>query len=142
MIAHLNSFQLSRNSSISSGKWLIFLDTVTSLEDFFTYIHVPLDCKFLVAQNSNVEGEEYVEVAFTEVYRVRPSLPLQKHRVGNWSSSTGVVWSAVPFYERRKDLQGITINAALTEDVSILLKFYIKTPQNAQSIGAKRYNIY
>jgi hypothetical protein len=68
-----------------------------------------------------MESEEYVKVALTEVYRIRRYLPLQKDRVGNWSSSTGLVWSAVPFYKRRGDLHGTVIKAALAQDVSTLL---------------------
>jgi hypothetical protein len=127
MKMHLTSFQASKMRNMSSGKWFMFLDPVISPEDFFLHIHVPVDCEFLIAQNSNVESEKHVQVKLMEVYRVRPSLPLQKEWVGNWSSATGVVWSAVPFYERRGDLQGTRIKATLTDDVSVLLMLYTRT---------------
>jgi hypothetical protein len=34
----------------SRAIWLLFLDTSTSLEQFFTDINIPFDCQFLVAQ--------------------------------------------------------------------------------------------
>jgi hypothetical protein len=80
-----------------------------------------------VVQNSNLESEEHVEVAFIEVYRVHPSLPLQKHRIGNWSTVTGPTWTSVPFCKRRSDLQGTTIKATLVDDASILILLYITT---------------
>jgi hypothetical protein len=113
-------FQLSKRNKLSSGKWLIFLDAVTSLEELFRDIYIPFDCDFLVAENSSVMDEEDLEVTLTEVYHVQFSGPLQKYRIGNWSSGTGITWSTVPFYQRRGDLQGIEIRAAIVADVGVL----------------------
>jgi hypothetical protein len=97
----------------------VFLDPVTSLEEFFIDVHIPFDCEFLIAENSNVRDEEHLELTLTEVYRVHLSGPLQKYRVGNWSSGAGITWSTVPFYQRRGNLQGITIKAAIVADVGV-----------------------
>jgi hypothetical protein len=56
----------------SRALWLLFLDTNTSLEQFFTDINIPFDCQYLVAQPQS----DHV-VVLTEVYRVSPTLPLQ-----------------------------------------------------------------
>jgi hypothetical protein len=48
----------------SRAIWLLFLDTNTSLEQFFTDINIPFDSHFLVAQPQS----DHV-VVLTEVYR-------------------------------------------------------------------------
>jgi hypothetical protein len=86
--------------------WLLFLDTNTSLEQFFTDINIPFDCQFLVAQPQS----DHV-VVLTEVYRVSPTLPLQTYRFGNWTAGGGLTWPSQGFYMRRKNLKGFTIQA-------------------------------
>lgn len=93
---------------------------MTTIEELFINMHIPFDCEFLVAENSSVMDEEHLEVTLTEVYHVHLSGPLQKYRVGTWNSDAGITWSNVPFYQRRGDLQGITIKAAIVADVGIL----------------------
>ena len=88
----------------SRAIWLLFLDTNTSLEQFFIDINVPFDCQFLVAQPQS----DHVFV-LTEVYRVSPTLPLQTYRFGNWTAGGGLTWPSQGFYIRRKDLKGLTI---------------------------------
>ena len=52
---------------MSDFRWLLFLDTNTSLEQFFTDINIPFDCQFLVAQPQS----DHV-IVLTEMYRVSP----------------------------------------------------------------------
>jgi hypothetical protein len=82
----------------------LFLDTNTSLEQFFTDINIPFDCQFLVAQPQN----DHV-VVLAEVYRVSPTFPLQTYRLGNWTIGGGLDWPLQGFYMRRKNLKGLTI---------------------------------
>jgi hypothetical protein len=84
--------------------WLLFLDTNTSLEQFFTDINIPFDCQFLVAQP---QGDHVV--VLTEVYRVSPTLPLQTYRFGNWTAAGGLTWPSQGLYSRRKNLNGNVI---------------------------------
>jgi hypothetical protein len=90
----------------SKAIWLLFLDTNTSLEQFFTDINIPFDCQFLVTQPQS----DHV-VMLTEVYRVSPTLPLQTYRFGNWTAGGGLAWPLQGFYIRRNDLKGLTIQA-------------------------------
>jgi hypothetical protein len=90
---------------------------VTSLEELFINVHIPLDCEFLVAEDTSAPDGDHFEMAVTEVYHVYLSGPLQKYRVANWSFDSGVTWSTLPFLQRRGDLQGITIKAATVADV-------------------------
>jgi hypothetical protein len=83
---------------------LLFLDTNTSLEHFFTDINIPFDCRFLVAQPQS----DHV-VMLTEVYRVSPTLPLQTYRFGNWTAGGDLTLPSQGFYTRRNNLQGHTI---------------------------------
>jgi hypothetical protein len=95
----------------------MFLDPEISVEKFFADIHIPFDCEFLVGEILNEAGPGDMDVSLTEVYRVQTTQGLQKYRAGTWSFGTGLAWSTVPFYQRRSDLQGITIRAAIVADV-------------------------
>jgi len=90
----------------SKAIWLLFLDTNTSLEQFFTNINIPFDCQFLVAQQQS----DHVFV-LTEVYRFSPTLPLQTYSFGNWTAGAGLAWPREGLYMRRKNLKGLTIQA-------------------------------
>ena len=102
-----NSFQSFLDAYSSRAIWLLFLDTNTSLEQFFTDINIPFDCQFLVAQPQS----DHV-VVLTEVYRVSPTLPLQTYRLGNWTAGGGLTWPSQGLYMRRNNLEGHTIQAA------------------------------
>jgi hypothetical protein len=93
---------------MSRGKWFLFLDSLTSLENFFSDIYIPLYCEFLVAQRSDGTDEGYLEVSLTELYNVHPTRPLQINPVARLSSKNEITWSEVSFLERRADLQGIS----------------------------------
>jgi hypothetical protein len=106
--------------------WLLFLATNASLEEFFTDINIPFDCEFLVAQPQ--DGDV---VVLTEVYRVRPTLPLQTYRFGNWSPGGGLTWPSQGFYQRRSNLHGMVLRlGALRVAYSKYLKHcgYIHIP--------------
>jgi len=91
---------------MSDANWLLFLDTNTSLEQFFTDINIPFDCQFLVAQPQS----DHV-VLLTEVYRFSPTLPLQTYRFGNWTAGGGLTWPSQGLYRRRNNLQGAKLKA-------------------------------
>ena len=91
----------------SKAIWLLFLDTNTSLEQFFTDINIPFDCQFLVAQPQT----DHV-VVLTEVYRVSPTFPLQTYSFGNWTAGGGLTWPLQGLYRRRNNLEGHIIQAA------------------------------
>ena len=95
---------------MSDANWLLFLDTNTSLEYFFTDINIPFDCQFLVAQPQS----DHV-VVLTEVYRVRPTLPLQTYRFGNWTVGGGLTWPSEGLYKRRNNLQGAEIKSGRSQ---------------------------
>ena len=90
----------------SKAIWLLFMDTNTSQEQFFTDINIPFDRQFLVVQPQN----DHV-VMLTEVYRVSPTLPLHTYSFGNWTAGGGLTCFLKNFYMRRKNLNGFTIQA-------------------------------
>ena len=92
-------------------KWLVFIDTAADIDHVFREFDIPIDWEFLVAQQ---EGQ----VSLTEVYRLQYLEPLQKYRLGTWSSAGGFVWTTTSFITRRGDLQGYTITAAANLQVS------------------------
>jgi hypothetical protein len=116
MISNLSSFQFSGTGNMPRGKWLLFLDFATTLEDFMADIYIPLDCEFVVAQRSGRKGREG-EVSLTEVYKLRPSRELQTNPVAEWTPEEGLAWSDVPFFERRSGLQGLSLKSAMIYDV-------------------------
>jgi hypothetical protein len=91
---------------MSDFHWLLFLDTNTSLEQFFTDINIPFDCQFLVARPQTDHA-----VVLTEVYRVSPTLPLQTYRFGNWTAGGGLTLPSQGLYRRRNNLHGHVIKA-------------------------------
>jgi hypothetical protein len=99
---------------MSKFTWMLFLDTTWLLDEFFSDVHIPFDCEFVVVQPAGDEG-----AILTEVYRVSPSFPLQKHRFGTWSAGDGLFCTDKGFYQRRDDLQGLALKTASLK-VSVL----------------------
>jgi hypothetical protein len=88
----------------------MFLERDSLLEHLFTGIDIPFDCELLVVQ----PGDSRV-VMVTEVYRVSASLPLQTHRLGNWTPGGALSWPPHSFYKRRKTLQGLVLKTGTIE---------------------------
>jgi hypothetical protein len=57
-------------------------------------------------------------VVFSEVYHIRGDHRLTTVKLGEWHPASGPVWTNLSFYNRRRDLQGVAINAAVISDVS------------------------
>jgi hypothetical protein len=117
-------FQLKETGYMSKGTWLLFLDSITSMEDFFSDIYILLDCEFLVAQRSNGTEDGDLEVSLTEMYNVHPTRPLHINPVARWRSNSGITWSEFSFLERRGDLQGISLKSGMVHDVCNKLKVW------------------
>jgi hypothetical protein len=113
-----NSFQSFLDTHSSKAIWLLFLDTNTALEQFFTDINIAFDCQFLVAQP---QSDHFV--VLTEVYRVSPTLPLQTYRFGNWTAGGGLTWPSQGLYMRRNSLEGHIIHTAHQNVSRIFFKF-------------------
>jgi hypothetical protein len=90
---------------------------MTSLEDFFTDIYIPLDCEFLVAQRSNGTEDGDLEVSLREVYNIHPTRPLQIYTVAKWISKNGLTYSEVSFLQTTAELHGISLKTAVFNDV-------------------------
>jgi hypothetical protein len=105
-------FQIQGAVDISKAKWLQFIDS-DQMEVYLTGSYIPLDCLFIVAAPTETRS-----VTFTEVYHIRRNHRLQKIRLGEWHPERGPSWTNVSFYTRRRDLQGVMINAAVISDVS------------------------
>jgi hypothetical protein len=110
-LLHLNkppnsNLQAFLDAYSSRAIWLLFLDSNTSLEQFFTDINIPFDCQFLVAQPQRDQV-----IVLTEVYRASPKLPLQTYRFGNWTAGGGLTCPSQGLYKRRNNVQGHFIRA-------------------------------
>jgi hypothetical protein len=112
--------QMSQSVSLSNGRWLMFMEQATSIEEFFSDIYVPFDSEFLVAQSSSGLSNENSAVSLTEVYKVQSTLPLQTNRIANWSSVSGLSWTTVDLHQRR-DLQGVVMRCVFLPEVGIFL---------------------
>jgi hypothetical protein len=95
----------------------MFLDSLVSVEEVFNKTYIPFDSEFVVAQGPSGSSDGILRVALTEFYHVHATLHLQKFRVGDWNSVTGLSWANVPFALRRTHLQGIVIKGALRPQV-------------------------
>jgi hypothetical protein len=96
---------------MSKVTWLLFLEAKLLSEEFFLDIYIPFDCEFLVVQGA---GDDDI-VLLTEVYRVESALPLQTRLFGTWTSSGGLTWPNISLYQRRYNLQGITLKSAFVK---------------------------
>jgi hypothetical protein len=85
------------------------------LEEYLNGTYIPLDCHFIVARPTGTGA-----VIFTEVYHIGRNQRLQTLKLGKWDLERGPSWTNMSFYSRRRDLQGVTINAAVISDVSII----------------------
>ena len=92
---------------MSKATWMLFVDTKWPLDEFFSDVYIPFDCEFVVVQLLGDEG-----AILTEVYRVKPSFPLQKYRFGTWSTRDSLFCTDKGFYQRRDNLQGIALKTA------------------------------
>jgi hypothetical protein len=111
------SFQVSVTSVISRGRWLLF-SSPSSIDSFFSNIKIPYDCEFLVTQPLTTEQGREISLSLIEIYQDHPTRSLQKQPVANWTSSSGLIWSASPLLQRRGDLHGISIRVGLTDEVN------------------------
>jgi hypothetical protein len=59
-----------------------------------------------------------ISISLIEIYQDQPTRSLQKQTVANWTSSSGLIWSAVPLLQRRADLHGISIRVGLYNEVN------------------------
>ena len=89
-----------------------------SLEDYFSDIHVPVNCEFLVAEEQDFKEGQISQVTLTEVFRVHRTHLLQTYSKGTWSSCDGFAWSTVPFDKRRGNLHGAVIPSGIYSAVS------------------------
>jgi len=99
---------------MSKATWMLFVDTTWPLDEFFSDVYIPFDCEFVVVQPAGDEG-----AVLTEVYRVRPSSPLQKYHFGTWSAVDGLFCTDKSLYQRRDNLQGLALKTAFLK-VSVL----------------------
>ncbi|XP_068082899.1 uncharacterized protein [Anabrus simplex] len=81
--------------------WLLLLLEDERLEEVLFGVDIPFDREFLVAEKCRSGN------TISEVYRTSRSQPLQIFHYGNWSGP----WPGLNLYERRRDLQGITLRA-------------------------------
>jgi hypothetical protein len=106
--------QVSNTVDLSAAKWLQLAGS-ERLDESLKGTYIPLDCHFVVARSTDTGT-----VTFTEVYHIGRNHRLQELRLGEWDPARGPSWTNVSFYRRRRDLQGVTIKAAVISDVSMI----------------------
>ncbi|XP_069704832.1 glutamate receptor U1-like [Periplaneta americana] len=102
--------QLSWRTSLTFGRWLMFLDA-RPMDQFFRDVYIPFDCEFLVAQSDT--SSDGLRVLLTEVYHMHPTHQMQMLHAGVWSPRVGLTWTSIPFLLRRGDLHGVTLKGAV-----------------------------
>jgi hypothetical protein len=86
--------------------WLLFLEDDRPVDNVLSDLHVPFNCRFLVAQ---CEGDT---VQLTEVYRVTANHPLTLNHYGLWRKGYPMS-SKVNVHEGRNNLQGLVMKAII-----------------------------
>jgi hypothetical protein len=107
---------MATTRQFSQSVWLLLLTVRTQIDVFFADVDVLVNSEVFVAHRP----KGHVEV--TEVYRVRAGYPLQTYEFGALSVRNVLSTSNVGFYERRSNLQGLTMKA-LTIHVSVCQMF-------------------
>jgi hypothetical protein len=102
---------MATQTEFAQSVWLLLLSVETHIDTFFADIDVLINSEVFVAHRQ----KDYVQL--TEVYRVRKGHPLQKCEFGTVSARNVLSTTDVSFYERRSNLQGLTMEA-LTIHVS------------------------
>jgi hypothetical protein len=95
---------------MSKATWMLFLDTTWLLDEFLSDVYIPFDCEFVVVQPAGDEG-----ATLMEVYRVKPSVPLQKYPFCTWSAGDDLSCTDKGFYQRRDNLQGIALKTGFIQ---------------------------
>lgn len=111
----------------SYPRWLLLLDNTQTPREIFQDIYVPFNCEVLVAQNSGFE------IKLTEVYQVAEGFPLNERAFGSWSNEAGLNATKLSLYERRRDLEGVTIKAIGME---VRIRMFVKN--NVLTLNIKR----
>jgi hypothetical protein len=103
---------MATQTDFAQSVWLLLLNVGSKIDTFFADIDVLVNSEVFVAHRT----EDYVQL--TEVYRVRNGYPLQKYEFGTIGARNVLNTTNVDFYERRSNLQGLTMEA-LTIHVSL-----------------------
>jgi hypothetical protein len=84
--------------------WLLFLEEGRSVDNVLGDLHVPFNCRFLVARIADDTAH------LKEVYRVTANHSLTLNHHGTWKKGYPLS-SKVTIYKNRSDLQGIVMKA-------------------------------
>ncbi|KAJ4445618.1 hypothetical protein ANN_12300 [Periplaneta americana] len=101
--------KMTKEVNFGRSVWLQILEAEMTLPKFFSDIDIPVDSEFLVAHRPG----QVVEVS--EVYRVRRGYELQHQKFGELSPSNELTATSNDFYERRNNLEGLTMQALTVE---------------------------
>ncbi|KAJ4448495.1 hypothetical protein ANN_10511 [Periplaneta americana] len=96
--------QLSSLPGLSIPLWLLFFEEEQTVEEFFGDVHIPFNCRFLVAQ---LDGDM---IQLLEVYRVTRHFALTIAQYGVWKDGALIDYK-LNFYDGRNNLQGFTMTA-------------------------------
>jgi hypothetical protein len=96
---------MATQTHFARSVWLLLLNVGTQIDVFFADIDVLVNSEVFVAHRP----QHYVQL--TEVYRVKTGYPLQRYQFGALSARNVLSTTSVDFYERRSNLQGLTMEA-------------------------------
>jgi hypothetical protein len=102
-------FQILVGLIETKARWLLFIPDNITVEETVGEVNIPPDCEFLFARIR--DGL----VQLIETYRVHALYPLERHEMGNWTSTKGLQWKNTPMYKRRNNFHGLTLRATVSE---------------------------
>ncbi|KAJ9582455.1 hypothetical protein L9F63_003148 [Diploptera punctata] len=106
--------KLALGSRSSDSKWLLFLNKEANPNELLNNTHVPLNCEFLIVQNTQAQMYE-----LKEAYRVNKGLPLHLTNFGSWSEETGLLASSKHIHTRRADLGGVVLKTCTLQGIAL-----------------------
>ncbi len=100
-------FQYERYGYVNDhAVWLIQASSPISQ---MKQLQLAIDSKvFIMMQDQDI-------VSVKEAYRIAKDYPIILNPIGIWSPMSGLVMTVVSFWERRKDLQGLSFTVATAE---------------------------
>ncbi|PSN34591.1 hypothetical protein C0J52_19840 [Blattella germanica] len=90
--------------------WLLFLSDDICLEEEFSSIYVPFNCKFMISQLRN--NTFYI----TEIYRINLEMPVFTYPFGFWRTDNTWRLANNALYGRRDSLEGLTMKGVSIEN--------------------------
>ena len=128
---------------ISQGTWFIYVNITTTnihkVSKELKNIQLKFDSNFIVALNQ----EDHITL--WELYKIGPTLPIQRNNIGHWTDSEGLKFTKIHKWYRRSNLFGYNFEITTLVEAPYITKIKVdsKTGEfNMEGSYADLLNLY